>query len=436
MNVCVIGSGYVGLVTGACLADIGHTVACVDNDERKISLLQQGGMPIYEPGLQKVIARNTAAGRLSFTQDISSGIAGAQVIFICVGTPPTPTGEADMCYVEAVCTCIANEMKDYTVIVEKSTVPVRTGERIRQTISRSNINNVEFDVASNPEFLREGSAVHDFFNPDRVVVGAESQRAAEVMRKLYEPILTKEGGEVPFIVTDVNSAELIKHASNSFLALKISYINAVSQICELSGADVEKVAEGMGHDRRIGKHFLQAGIGFGGSCFPKDVAAFYRISRELGYDFDLLKQVLEINNSQKLLAVKKAKLALWVLKDKTISVLGLAFKPETDDIREAPAIDCINMLIKEGARVRVYDPQAMGNARQVLSDVQFCSDIYECVDSADAVMVMTEWRQFAEMDLNRVRNLLKHPIFIDGRNMFRPAEMRELGFEYHSIGRR
>ena len=435
MKVCVIGSGYVGLVTGSCLAEIGHTVTCVDSDERKIEMLRGGTIPIFEPGLEEVVARNCTEGRLRFSQSIPDGMQGAQVVFICVGTPPTASGEADLSFVEAVSTAVAHELAEYTVIVEKSTVPVRTGERVKQTITRNNVNNVEFDVVSNPEFLREGSAVGDFLAPDRIVVGAETERAAAVMRELYEPIAKKHPREVPIIITDVNSAELIKHASNSFLALKISYINAVSQICELSGADVGKVAEGMGLDKRIGKGFLSAGAGFGGSCFPKDVAAFRQIAGELGYEFGLLKEVLDINELQKLLPVKKAKQALWVLKDKTIAVLGLAFKPNTDDIREAPALCCIRELLKEHAKVRACDPQAVEGTREVFPDITYCENAYDCVEGADAVLVMTEWDEFAKLDLPKVLRLMKHPIFIDGRNLFDPQQMHEVGFEYYSIGR-
>ncbi|NQT19648.1 MAG: UDP-glucose/GDP-mannose dehydrogenase family protein, partial [Planctomycetes bacterium] len=388
MKLCVIGSGYVGLVTGSCLAEIGHTVTCVDSDERKIEVLRSGAVPIFEPGLDEIVARNSSEGRLRFTQDIADGMQGAQVVFICVGTPPTASGEADLSFVEGVSTAVAHQLADYTVIVEKSTVPVRTGRRVKQTITRNNVNNVEFDVVSNPEFLREGSAVDDFLAPDRIVVGAESERAEAVMRRLYEPIVKKNPHEVPIIVTDVNSAELIKHASNSFLALKISYINAVSQICELSGADIGKVAEGMGLDKRIGKGFLSAGAGFGGSCFPKDVAAFRQIAGELGYDFGLLENVLDINDRQKQLPVKKAKQALWVLKDKTIAVLGLAFKPNTDDIREAPALCCIRELLKEHAKVRACDPQAAERTREVFPDITYCENAYDCVEGADAVLLM------------------------------------------------
>jgi len=435
MNVCVIGSGYVGLVTGACLAEVGHSVCCVDSDLGKVQRLSEGRIPIYEPGLDQLVAKNTAAGTLRFTHDIADGMNAARVVFICVGTPPTPSGEADLSFVEAVATAVAHALTEYTVIVEKSTVPVRTGERIKQTITRNNINGVEFDVVSNPEFLREGSAVKDFLAPDRIVVGAESERAAEVMRELYRPIVTGNSYEVPIIITDVNSAELIKHASNSFLALKISYANALSHICELSGADVSKVTEGMGLDKRIGRHFLSAGVGFGGSCFPKDVAAFYQISKELGYEFSLLKHILEINNAQKLLPVRKLKQALWVLKDKTVAVLGIAFKPNTDDIREAPALDCIRELLGEGAAVRAYDPQAMERAREVLPNITFCTDPYECASGADAVVLMTEWDEFLTLDLPRLRDMMKHPIMVDGRNVFKPHKMRKMGFEYYSVGR-
>ncbi|HUW34058.1 MAG TPA: UDP-glucose/GDP-mannose dehydrogenase family protein [Planctomycetota bacterium] len=436
MKVCVIGSGYVGLVTGSCLAEIGHTVTCVDSNEQKIAMLQRGAVPIYEPGLEELVARNVAAGRLAFTGNITDGMAGAKVIFISVGTPSTPSGEADLSFVEAVSTTVAHGLKDYTVVAEKSTVPVRTGERIKQTITRNNVNNVEFDVVSNPEFLREGSAIEDFLAPDRIVIGVESERAEAIMRELYEPIIKRNSYEVPVIVTDVNSAELIKHASNSFLALKISYINAVAQVCELSGADVEKVAEGMGLDKRIGRSFLNAGAGFGGSCFPKDVAAFYQISKQLGYDFELLRHVLEINDCQKQMPVKKAKQALWVLKGKTVAVLGIAFKPNTDDIREAPAIHCIRALLAEGAAVKAFDPQAMARARALFPGIQYCADPYDCVQDANAALVMTEWDDFKSLDFPRVKSLMKHPIIIDGRNMYKPEIMREMGFEYHSVGRR
>ena len=436
MKVCVIGSGYVGLGAGSCLAEIGHTVTCVDSNEQKIAMLQRGAVPIYEPGLEELVARNVAAGRLAFTGNITDGMAGAKVIFISVGTPPTPSGEADLSFVEAVSTTVAHGLKDYTVVAEKSTVPVRTGERIKQTITRNNVNNVEFDVVSNPEFLREGSAIEDFLAPDRIVIGVESERAEAIMRELYEPIIKRNSYEVPVIVTDVNSAELIKHASNSFLALKISYINAVAQVCELSGADVEKVAEGMGLDKRIGRSFLNAGAGFGGSCFPKDVAAFYQISKQLGYDFELLRHVLEINDCQKQMPVKKAKQALWVLKGKTVAVLGIAFKPNTDDIREAPAIHCIRALLAEGAAVKAFDPQAMARARALFPGIQYCADPYDCVQDANAALVMTEWDDFKSLDFPRVKSLMKHPIIIDGRNMYKPEIMREMGFEYHSVGRR
>ncbi|HUU69549.1 MAG TPA: UDP-glucose/GDP-mannose dehydrogenase family protein [Planctomycetota bacterium] len=436
MKVCVIGSGYVGLVTGSCLAEIGHMVTCVDSNEQKIAMLLRGIVPIYEPGLNELVARNVAAGRLAFTGSITDGMAGAKVIFISVGTPPTPSGEADLSFVEAVSTTVAHNMREHTVVAEKSTVPVRTGERIKQTITRNNVNNVEFDVVSNPEFLREGSAIEDFLSPDRIVIGAETERAEAIMRELYEPIIKRNSYEVPVIVTNVNSAELIKHASNSFLALKISYINAVAQVCELSGADIEKVAEGMGLDKRIGRSFLNAGAGFGGSCFPKDVAAFYQISKQLGYDFELLRHVLEINDCQKQMPVKKAKQALWVLKGKTVAVLGLAFKPNTDDIREAPAIHCIRALLAEGAAVKAFDPQAMARAREILPGVQYCADPYDCVQDANAALVMTEWDHFKSLDFPRVKSLMKHPIIIDGRNMYKPEIMREMGFEYHSVGRR
>jgi UDPglucose 6-dehydrogenase len=445
MRIGVVGAGYVGLVTGACFAETGTRVTVVDNDLEKVAVLKSGKMPIYEPGLQEMVARNMAAGRLTFSGDTADTVKGGRVIFICVGTPAKTNGEADLSYIEQVARDIARHMRRYTVVVEKSTVPVQTGEWVRRTIRLNNRHAVDFDVVSNPEFLREGSAIHDCLYPDRIVVGVESQQAADIMRELYAPIITRsfsnckvrveEEGEVPFLVTDVRSAELIKHASNSFLAMKISFINAVANICDLSGADILKVAEGMGHDRRIGRSFLDAGVGFGGSCFPKDVLAFHRISAELGYDFRLLDEISAINAAQKELVVNKVRKALWILKDKTVGVLGLSFKPNTDDMREAPSVEIIRMLQKEGARIKAYDPAAMEKAKAVLTDVVFCLDPYEVAKDSDTLVVLTEWGEFTELDMEKIKTLLNYPILVDGRNIYDPTNMRELGFEYCGVGR-
>src|ERR1700756_5729939 len=351
MKIAIIGSGYVGLVTGACFAEVGHEVICIDNDDRKIKALRSGVIPIYEPGLEQLVQRNVSADRLSFTGSIEEGVDSSQVIFIAVPTPPQADGSVDMTYIERVAREIASVLKEYRVIVDKSTVPVKTGEKVAETIRRYNRVNVEFDVVSNPEFLREGCAVADLMKPDRIVIGSNSERALAIMKRVYEPFMT------PIMVTDVNSAELIKHAANSFLALKISYINALSAICEASGADIEKVADGIGADKRIGRSFLNAGLGYGGSCFPKDIAAFIAISEQLGAPLKLLKEVQRINQNQRERFVKRLRDALWVLKDKRLAVWGLTFKPDTDDVRSSVAIELVNRLVAEGAQVTAYDPK-------------------------------------------------------------------------------
>lgn len=429
MKICFIGAGYVGLVTGTCFADMGNNVICVDNNEEKIKLLKSGGVPIYEPGLNEIIERNIAQNRLSFTTSIVEGVESSDIIFIAVNTPPLPNGEADLSFVENVSKEIAQTMKTYKLIVEKSTVPVETGEWIKRTIKLYNKHQVEFDIASNPEFLREGSAVYDIMNPDRIVIGVESSRAEKLLRELYAPF------NAPIIVTDIKSAELIKHASNSFLATKISFINAVANICERTGADVLKVAEGMGYDNRIGKAFLNAGAGFGGSCFPKDLAAFIHISQKVGYDFKLLKEVENINKEQRALVVRKVKDTLWILKDKKIGVWGLAFKPNTDDMRSAPSIDIIQMLQSEGAIIKVFDPQAMEKANQLLENITFCKDPYEVVEGCECLVIMTEWNEFKEIDLGKIKRIMANPVIIDGRNIYDPVKMKELGFVYQGIGR-
>jgi len=434
VNICVIGAGYVGLVSGACLAETGHRVVCVDSDPKKIALLEKGVMPIYEEGLEKVVKRNVKAGRLFFTTSIKGGMLHggrrAEAIFIAVGTPPREDGSADLSDVEKVAEEIARNMSGYTVIVEKSTVPVETCEWINKTVARHNKKHIPFDVASNPEFLREGTAVKDFLEPDRVVLGCPSKQSEAVMRRVYKAM---KGATV--LVTDVKSAELIKHASNSFLAAKISFINAVAQVCEKTGADVEMVARGMGLDKRIGASFLKAGIGFGGFCFPKDLEAFYWLSHRKGYNFELLKAVKEINEDAKMWLVRKVQDELWNLEGKTVALLGLAFKPETDDMRFAPSIDIIAEFRKLGAKVRAYDPVSQENARRVIQGIHFAEDAYDCVAGADCVCLVTEWKEFAGLDMKKVLALLKHPIMIDGRNLYTPAKMRELGFTYKSVGR-
>src|SRR5213594_391668 len=429
MNISIIGTGYVGLVTGTCFADVGHKVVCVDCDAAKIELLKSGGIPIYEPGLEELVKQNVAAGRLTFTNSTSEGVERSDVIFIAVPTPPLPDGAVDLSFIEGVARDIAGAMTSYKIVVDKSTVPVRTGEKVSETIKRYCKAKVEFDVVSNPEFLREGFAVEDFMHPDRVVIGVASQRPVQAMKEVFAPF------KAPLIVTDINSAELIKHAANSFLALKISYINAVSVVCEATGANVQEVASGMGMDLRIGRRFLDAGLGFGGSCFPKDLSAFIKISEQLGCDFRLLKEVQRINAEQMDRFIKKIIDTLWVLKDKRIGVLGLAFKQNTDDVRMSPAIELCNRLQKDGAILRVHDPKAMEKARAVLQDVTFVDDMNEVPEGCDALVIATEWDEFKKLDLDRARKGLTHPIMFDGRNLFDPAEMERLGFISKSIGR-
>src|SRR6186997_701281 len=424
MDLAIIGSGYVGLVTGACFADVGHNVICVDNDAQKIKQLQAGEVPIYEPGLEDVIHRNVSAHRLRFTGSIQDGVENSQIIFIAVPTPQQPNGSVDLSFIERVAREIAGVLTSYRVIVDKSTVPVKTGEKVRESIKRYNRHGAKFDVVSNPEFLREGCAVHDLMHPDRIVIGAQSEHAADLMKKVYEPFMA------PILVTDINSAELIKHAANSFLALKISYINAVSEICEASGADVQKVADGIGMDRRIGRNFLNAGIGYGGSCFPKDIAAFITISEQLGTPFNLLKEVQRINTAQRELFLKAVRDALWVLRDKKIAVWGLTFKPDTDDIRSSVAIELVADLLREGAHVVAYDPKGMQKARAIkaIADAEFASSAFEAVNDAEALVIATEWVEFGNVDLGVVKEKMTTPIVFDGRNLFDPSTMAKMGF--------
>ena len=429
MRLTIIGTGYVGLVTGACFAEAGHRVICVDNDAAKVQTLQAGRIPIYEPGLEPLVKKNVAEGRLTFTTSTAEGVEKSDVVFIAVPTPPLEDGSVDLSFIEKVAREIAGAMTSYKIVVDKSTVPVQTGDKVAETIKRYCKAKVEFDVVSNPEFLREGFAVEDLMNPDRIVVGVKSQRPVPAVKEIYAPF------KAPIIFTDINSAELIKHASNSFLALKISYINALSVLCEATGANVQEVANGMGMDDRIGRRFLDASLGFGGSCFPKDLTAFIKIAEQVGYNFGLLKEVQRINREQMERFVKKIIDTLWVLKDKKIGVLGLAFKQNTDDVRMSPAIELCQRLQKEGASLRVYDPKAMEKAKAVLKDVTFVPDMDDVATGCDALVIATEWSEFKKLDLNRARKALSHPILFDGRNLFDPQEMEKLGFIYKSIGR-
>ena len=429
MKLTIIGTGYVGLVTGTCFAEVGHRVTCVDNDSAKVKVLQAGGIPIYEPGLEELVKKNVASGRLTFTTSTAEGVQKSDVVFIAVPTPPLPDGSVDMSFLEKVAREIAAAMTSYKIVVDKSTVPVQTGDKVAETIKRYNKARVDFDVVSNPEFLREGFAVEDLMRPDRIVIGVRSQRPVPALKEIYAPF------KAPIIITDISSAELIKHASNSFLALKISYINAISVLCEATGANVQEVANGMGMDERIGRRFLQASLGFGGSCFPKDLSAFIKIAEQVGYDFRLLREVQHINTLQMDRFVKKIQDTLWVLKDKTIGVLGLAFKQNTDDIRTSPALDLCHRLQKEGAILRVHDPKAMEKAKAVLKNVTYVKDMNAVAEGCDALVIATEWDEFKKLDLDRARKALTHPILFDGRNLFDPAEMERLGFIYKSIGR-
>ncbi|MFH0762773.1 MAG: UDP-glucose/GDP-mannose dehydrogenase family protein [Candidatus Omnitrophota bacterium] len=430
MNIAIIGSGYVGLVSGSCLAELGNKVICVDSDVKKIAVLKKGIIPIFEPGLEELIISNIKRKRLSFISSIKDAVKSSDIIFIAVGTPPLENGEADLTGIENVARNIAINMTGYRLIVEKSTVPVETGKWVEHTIATYIRRKVSFDVASNPEFLREGSAINDFMHPDRIVIGVESKRAKEALLNLYKPL------NAPMVVTNIKSAELIKHASNAFLATKISFINAISRLCDAVGADVQEVAEGMGLDKRIGRSFLNAGAGYGGSCFPKDLDAFINISEKAGYNFELLRSVNKINQEQKRVILKKIKDNLWIVKDKTIAVLGLAFKPDTDDIRSAPALDLINALKQEGAFLRAYDPQAMKKAKSILPDVKFCKDSYEASKGADCLLVVTEWNEFKELDFKRIKKSLRRPLIIDGRNIYDPVQLKKLGFTYVAVGRR
>src|SRR5213594_1367809 len=431
MNICVVGAGYVGLVTGAVFADLGNEVVVVDNVADRVDMLQAGNLPIYEPGLEEMVARNVADGRLAFTTDLPAAVRRAVIVFITVGTPPKSDGQTDLAAVEDVARGIAQAMERYTVVVNKSTVPVGTGEFVREVIERHQATPVAFDVVSNPEFLREGSAIEDTLRPDRIVIGAPTQQVAMTLVELYAPL------ERPMIITDLPSAEVIKYASNAFLAAKISFINAIANVCETAGADVSQVMKGMGLDSRIGLAFLQPGLGYGGSCFPKDVDSLIHTAAQLGYDFKLLRSVVEINRERAAHLAGMMEKALAPMDDKTVAVLGLAFKPNTDDMREAKSLEVIRLLHAAGARIRAYDPVAMGNARPLLpGSVTFSHSAYDAAEGADAIVLLTEWNEFKFLNLERLRRLLRRPLIFDGRNLYEPERMRRLGFEYYSIGRK
>ena len=444
MKLSVIGAGYVGLTTAACLAQIGHDVFCSESDLEKLAKLQNGEMPIFEPYLELVIKLTQRANRLRFgsTED---AIAWGEALFICVGTPPLPNGDADLSAIEGVARAIAKRASGYRLVIEKSTVPVQTGAQLRRHLSVHRANGLKYDVASNPEFLREGTSVEDFLHPDRVVIGVDSPRAAEILRGIYAPIIQQQftcplHSQCPkhksalFLVTDTNSAELIKHASNSFLAMKISFINMVANLCEAVGADVNKVAQGMGMDPRIGSAFLNPGIGFGGFCFPKDVQAFIRIAEKSGCDFTLLKEVERINQHRVEHFVEKLRKELWILRGKRIGVWGLAFKPDTDDIRFAPALAIIRQLLSEGANIQAYDPQAMDKCRSELPEITYCSDLYRAAEGAEAILLLTEWSEFLTADWGRLSTLVERPVVLDGRNALRREEVIANGFQYLGIG--
>ncbi|TET68662.1 MAG: UDP-glucose/GDP-mannose dehydrogenase family protein [Candidatus Aminicenantes bacterium] len=434
MKIGVIGTGYVGLVSAVGLAELGHEVIGTDVVSDKVEKASRGISHIYEPGLEELLKANLKKGNLKFSHDLDKTIQSSDVLFVSVNTPQKQDGSADMTYVEAVSRTIAENLNTYKLVVEKSTVPVRTSFWIKKTIAMHKKKNVDFDVASNPEFLREGTAVSDFLNPDRIIIGVETKKARDILIEIYKKY------EDRVLVTNIDTAELIKHASNSFLAVKISYINMISELCEKTEADVELVAKGMGLDPRIGPRFLQAGLGYGGSCFPKDVRALIWMGEDLGVKFNLLKEVDRINKERIKVFVEKIKKSLWILKDKRIAVLGLSFKPETDDIRNAPSIDVIKELLNEGAKVRLYDPKAMGNMKEVFPEqppqILYVNSPYEAVEGAAALLIITEWDEFKGLDLKKIKDAMVNPVIIDGRNIFEPEDVRSLGFEYYSVGRK
>jgi UDPglucose 6-dehydrogenase len=428
-KICVIGVGYVGLVTGTCFADLGHQVTCIDVDEARVEKLRAGGMPIYEPGLEEMVRRNAQAGRLHFTTSYSEALEDAEFAFIAVGTPQGSGGEADLKYVRTAARSIAEAMDHPVIVVNKSTVPIGTGDWVADIIRRHQPEPVDFSVVSNPEFLREGAAISDFMQPDRIVLGSLDPEAAAQVAQLYLSL------RAPIMITDLRTAEMIKYASNAFLAARISFINEIASICEALGADVKEVAVGMGYDRRIGPDFLDAGIGYGGSCFPKDVQALAHMAAVHGCHPQLLRAVMDINRDQRRQAIHKLRALLGTLDEKVVGVLGLAFKPNTDDMREAPSVELIHLLQSEGARIRTYDPVAMVNAEHYLHDVSLCQDAYEVAQGADALIVVTEWNEFKHLSLPRLKELMRQPIIVDGRNIYDPEQMRALGFVYRGMGR-
>ncbi len=451
VSICVIGSGYVGLVAAVCFAEMGHQVICVDNDEAKVKTLREGGVPIYEEHLPELLGKHLGRG-VDFTSNLSDAVEQSEAIFIAVGTPQGDTGAADLSYVEAVVSEIARAITSYKVIVEKSTVPVYTNEWVRRVLHRRGVEPEQFDVVSNPEFLREGTAVADFLHPDRIVVGAGTERAADLLRRIYGPLTNGTYYDQPdslpgacsaarparLLITSAQSAEIIKHASNAFLALKISFINAVANLAESVDADIEDIAAGIGLDSRIGPKFLRAGLGYGGSCFPKDVAAFHWVAQQQGLDFQLLEEVRRINDAQKDVFFNKVRAALWTLRGKKLAALGLAFKCDTDDIRESPALDVIRRLLDAGASITAYDPAATERAKAVLppsEKMRYAENLYDAARDADAVLIMTDWKEFGEIDLPELNRAVKFPIVIDGRNLYKPQQMADHGFTYVSIGR-
>lgn len=432
MNICIIGSGYVGLVTGTCLSDFGLEVICVDKDENKIEILNSDGIPIYEPNLGNLIKKNIKEGRLTFTTDIKSAVRQSKVIAIAVGTPPKDDGSSDLEQIKEVTQQIAKHMNDYKVIVIKSTVPIGTARKIKAIINEYQIKKHSFDIVSNPEFLREGSAVYDFIHPDKVVIGIESEKALKIMQEIYRPLYLIN---TPFVITNLETAEMIKYACNSFLATKITFINEIANLCEKVGADVHQIAKAMGLDGRISSKFLHPGPGYGGSCFPKDTQALCHFASTCGYEFNILKAVIMANKRQRELMVEKIKQQVGDLKDKTIGILGLAFKQNTDDIRESASIDIIKMLLKGGANIKCFDPVAMDNTKKILYDITYCQDEYETAEGSDVLVIATEWNQFRNLDLIKIKGLLNAPILIDLRNLYEPKRVKELGFIYKGVGR-
>jgi UDPglucose 6-dehydrogenase len=433
MHIGIIGTGYVGLVTGACFAEFGVFVTCVDRDEKKIKDLNKGKVPFFEPGLETLVQKNLKNGRLSFSTRIQEAVDSSLVVFIAVGTPPRGDGSADMSYVETVADEIADSISGYKVVVMKSTVPIGTGAKLRAIISRKLKEQSDFDIVSNPEFLREGSAIEDFMRPNRVIIGASSQQAVAILKDLYSPLYLLE---TPFVITNIETAELIKYASNSFLAVKISFINEISGLCEKVGADVQVVSKGMGLDGRIGSKFLHSGPGYGGSCFPKDTRSLLSIAKSNGVELGIVKSAVDANERQKQRMVEKIREGAGGLKGKTFAVLGLSFKPNTNDMREAPSLYIIENLLKEKAKIRVFDPVAMDDAEKIFGKkVHYAKEVYDCVKGADAAIIVTEWNEFRNLDLGRIRKLLKTPCFFDFRNIYEPGKVRKLGFQYFCVGR-